>query len=125
MLNELIDKEPGAYTDMYGRLCRFPKHKAETYSLKESTSDRAKAAQIRDLAANLKGVLYFQKDIALPEALRRRGVTEEKFLQGRLSSANRLSQYTVMCALRSSRAALQAHVFWLRRVTRSQIVASY
>ncbi|MCP4471628.1 MAG: helicase, partial [Gammaproteobacteria bacterium] len=110
VLNELIDKEPSAYTDTKGRQCRFPNHQAKTYPLKESESDREKADQIRDLAANLKGVLHFQKDISLPEALRRRGVTEENFLKGRLSSAKRLSQYVVMSALRSSRAALLEHL---------------
>ena len=73
-------------------------------------SDRRKAEQIRALASKLKGVLYFQKALALPIALARRGLTEEKFLQGRLSGANRLSQYAVMAALRSSRAALFEHL---------------
>jgi hypothetical protein len=110
VLNELIDKDPAAYTDAKGRRCRFPKHNADTYSLNESPDDRQKADQIREIAAQLKGVLYFQKDIVLPKALARRGLTEDKFLQGRLSGANRLSQYAVMSALRSSRAALFEHL---------------
>ena len=110
VLNRLIDKDPSAYTDSTGRRCRFPKHKARTYTLNESDSDRQNADQIRDLASQLKGVLYFQKTIALPKALARRGLTEDKFLQGRLTGANRLSQYAVMSALRSSRAALYEHL---------------
>jgi len=110
VLNQLIDKDPAAYTDAKGRRCRFPKHNADMYSLNESSDDRQKADQIRELAAQLKGALYFQKDIILPKALARRGLTEEKFLQGRLSGANRLSQYAVMSALRSSRAALFEHL---------------
>ena len=110
VLNRLIDQNPTAYTDANGRQCRFPKHKAQTYSLKESESDRKKADQIRELASKLKGVLYFQKDIVLPKALSRRGLTEEKFLLGRLNGANRLSQYAIMSALRSSRAALLEHL---------------
>lgn len=110
VLNQLIDKDPAAYTDAKGRRCRFPKHKAETYGLNESADDRGKAEQIRALSSQLKGVLYFQKDIILPKALARRGLTEEKFLQGRLRGANRLSQYSVMSALRSSRAALFEHL---------------
>jgi len=110
VLNQLIDEDPAAYTDAKGRRCRFPKHNAETYGLNESSNDRKKADQIRELASQLKGVLYFQKDIVLPKALARRGLTEEKFLQGRLTGANRLSQYTVMSALRSSRAALLEHL---------------
>ena len=110
VLNQLIDKDPAAYTDAKGNRCRFPKHRAETYGLNESASDRRSAEQIRDLASQLKGVLYFQKELALPKALAKRGLTEEKFLQGRLSGANRLSQYSVMAALRSSRAALYEHL---------------
>jgi hypothetical protein len=110
VLNQLIDKNPAAYTDAKGRRCRFPKHKAETYGLNESAADRKKADEIRDLSSQLKGVLYFQRDIVLPKALARRGLTEEKFLQGRLRGANRLSQYSVMSALRSSRAALHEHL---------------
>ena len=110
VLNRLIDKDPSAYTDATGRRCRFPKHKARTYSLKESESDRIKADKIRELSSKLKGILYFRKDIALPKALSRRGLTEEKFLQGRLNGANKLSQYSVMSALRSSRAALLEHL---------------
>jgi SNF2-related domain/Helicase conserved C-terminal domain len=110
VLNQLIDKNPSAYTDANGRQCRFPKHKAKTYALNESPSDRSNADKIRELAGQLKGVLYFQKDIALPKALARRGLTEEKFLQGRLRGANRLAQYSVMAALRSSRAALYEHL---------------
>lgn len=110
VLNELINKEPSAYTDMKGRQCRFPKHSAKTYPLDESDSDREKAKQIRELTAKLKGVLYFRKEISLPTALQRRGLTEEKFLQGRLNGANKLSQYSVMSALRSSRAALLEHL---------------
>lgn len=110
VLNRLIDLDPSAYTDTNGRRCRFPIHKAHTYSLNESESDRAKAGKIRELSSQLKGILYFQKEIALPKALSRRGLTEEKFLKGRLNGANKLSQYTVMSALRSSRAALLEHL---------------
>ena len=66
VLNQLIDKDPTAYTDAKGRQCRFPNHKAETYGLNESSSDREKANRIRELSSQLKGVLYFQKDIVLP-----------------------------------------------------------
>lgn len=110
VLNQLIDADPDAYTDDKGRQCRFPKHRAETYPLRESTDDRVKAEQIRELSSDLKGILYFQKDIVLPKALARRGLTEDQYLQGRLKGANRLSQYAVMAALRSSRAALIEHL---------------
>lgn len=110
VFNDLIDQDPSAYTDAKGRPCRFPQHKAQTYDLDESAADRRKAEEIRELAGQLKGVLYFRKDIVLPQALRRRGLTEERFLQGRLNGANKLSQYSVMSALRSSRAAVFEHL---------------
>ena len=118
VLNDLIDQNPSAYTDSRGRPCRFPRHQAETYALHESAADRQKAEQIRDLAGKLKGVLYFRKDIVLPQALRRRGLTEEKFLLGRLNGANKLSQYAVMSSLRSSRAALMEHLLGTTEATR-------
>lgn len=31
VLNELIDREPEAYRDHRGRLCRFPRHKPKVY----------------------------------------------------------------------------------------------
>ena len=110
VLNQLIDQEPEAYKDAQGRPCRFPEHKTDTYSLNESAEDRARAEEIRALAADLKGVLYFQKELALPLALRRRGITEEQFLQGRRRGASKLAQYAVMAALRSSTAALFEHL---------------
>ena len=124
-LNDMIDKDPAAYTNANGHLCRFPKHYAETYALYESASDCEKATQIRDLAGKLKGVLYFQKDIVLPEALKRRGLTEEKFLKGRLSGANRLSQYTVMSALRSSRAALFEHLLGTAEAAKKSNISDF
>lgn len=110
VLNRLIDKEPAAYTDSRGRQCRFPSHEADTYDLNETATDRDKGARIRELAGKLKGLLFFRKPIALPRSMRQRGVTEEAFLQGRLNGASRLSDYLIMSALRSSRAALVEHL---------------
>ncbi len=125
VLNDLIKKEPEAYTDAKGRQCRFPTHRAKTYKLNEAEADCEKARQIRDLAINLKGVLHFRKDISLPEALRRRGVTEVNFLKGRLSSAKRLSQYVVMSALRSSRAALLEHLLGTKEATQRTHISGF
>lgn len=110
MLNQLIEKDPDAYRDAKGNPCRFPKHEAQIYMLRESEADREKAARIRDLAGDLHGIMYFRREIVLPEQLRRRGVTEEKYLAGRLKAAKKLSQYMVMSSLRSSRAALIDHL---------------
>lgn len=110
MLNDLIARDPEAYRDRSGRLCRFPKHNAKTYRFDEPAEDREKADRIRALAGTLNGVLYFHKEIVLPKVLQRRGVTEERYLQGRLAAATKLSQYLVMSSLRSSRAALFEHL---------------
>ena len=125
VLNRLIDQDPSAYVDANGRQCRFPKHKARTYSLKESESDREKAERIRALASKLKGVLYFQKVIVLPKALSRRGLSEEKFLQGRVNGANKLSQYAVMSALRSSRAALLEHLIGTSKASKRSNIEGF
>jgi len=110
MLNELIEKNPDAYLDAKGNPCRFPTHKANIYELNETKTDRHNAARIRELAGELHGVMYFRREILLPEQLKKRGVTEEKYLSGRLKAAQKLSQYMVMSSLRSSRAALLDHL---------------
>lgn len=106
MLNDLIAKNPESYRDATGRPCRFPKHKAEVYSLNEPEKDRELAARIRKLAGDLKGVLFFRKTIEMPAILRKRGYSEERYLEGRLKAASKLAQYMVMRDLRSSRTAL-------------------
>lgn len=110
VLNELIAREPDAYRDAAGRRCRFPKHRPRIYELDEPSDDRILADEIRELAGGLRGVLHFRKPVALPATLARRGVSEERFLQGRLRAACKLSQYMVMQSLRSSRAALIEHL---------------
>jgi superfamily II DNA or RNA helicase len=110
MLNELIERDPEAYRDAAGRRCRFPEHRARIYRLDEPSSDCRIADEIRELAGRLKGVLHFQKAIVLPRNLARRGVSEERFLAGRLRAATKLSQYMIMQSLRSSRAALIEHL---------------
>jgi hypothetical protein len=110
MLNELIAREPDAYRDASGRRCRFPRHRPRIYNLDEPASDRALAEEIRTLAGELNGVLHFRRPVALPPALKRRGVSEQQFLDGRLRAATKLSQYMIMQSLRSSRAALIEHL---------------
>lgn len=109
-LNELIDRDPQAYRDRQGRLCRFPRHRPKVYQLHETEDDRAIAAEIRSLAAQLHGVTHFVRPIEMPEVLRRQGVSEDRYLQGRLGSARKLAGYQIMSALRSSRAALLEHL---------------
>lgn len=110
LLNRLIDREPELYVDKDGRRCRFPKHKPKTYKLHESAKDRELAAEIRVLADRLYAVTHFQNPIEMPEVLRRRGATEEHFLNGRLSSAKKIARFQIMKSLRSSRMALAEHI---------------
>jgi len=110
MLNALIDRNPDQYRDKNGRPCRFPKHEPRTYQLNETRRDRKIATQIRALADELYAVTHFTKPVEMPEILRRQGVSAERYLQGRLSSAKKLARYVIMASLRSSRAALVEHV---------------
>ena len=110
MLNQLIDREPEKYVDKNGKQCRFPKHKSKVYTLKEGSKDRGLASKIRELASQLYAVTHFQNPIEMPLTMIKRGVTEEKFLEGRLKSAKTIARYMVMASLRSSRQALGEHV---------------
>lgn len=109
-LNSLVDREPEHYLDKDGRQCRFPRHRPQVYSLEEPESDKVLAKQIRELADGLYGVTHFIRPIEIPETLKRRGISEEQYLQGRLKGANKLARYMLMSCLRSSRAALIEHV---------------
>jgi superfamily II DNA or RNA helicase len=109
-LNALIDREPEAYVDADGRPCRFPGHRARTYALGESDATRATARRIGEVADRLRGVAHFQRPLVMPDALRRQGVTETRYLEARLRSAHLLSRHMVMRSLRSSRAALMEHL---------------
>jgi len=110
MLNQLIDREPEHYVDKDGRQCRFPKHKSKVYTLKESKKDRRLASDIRALADQLYAVTHFKNPIEMPLTMIKRGVSEEKFLEGRLKSAKTIARYMIMASLRSSRPALGEHI---------------
>jgi len=110
VLNGLIEREPEHYVDKDGRKCRFPRHKPIVYTLDEPDNDRKLAQQVRDLSDQLVGATHFVKIIEMPEILRQQGVSEESYLQGRLTSAKKLARYVVTSSLRSSRAALVEHL---------------
>ena len=109
-LNAMVDEAPTAYRDADGKPCRYPKHRAHTYSLHESDADRELARQIRATADRLRGIALISGRLEMPEVLSREGWTEEKYLESRLRTASRLSAYLVMATLRSSAAALFEHV---------------
>ena len=109
-LNKQVDKDPQAYCDQDGNRCRFPDHLPKVYKLSESTSDCALAEKIQQLTDELHGVTHFIKPIDMPAVLRDQGVSESRYLEGRLHSAKKLARYIVMASLRSSRAALLEHI---------------
>jgi len=110
VLNNLIQREPEQYIDKTGRQCRFPRHKPLVYPLQEPQGDREIAKRIHQLADQLMGATHFVRKIEMPKVLRQKGVSEDRYLQGRLSSAKKLARYVVTSSLRSSRAALAEHV---------------
>jgi superfamily II DNA or RNA helicase len=110
VLNSLVDREPEKYKNRLGEECRYPEHRARTYALNESATDRAIARDIREAARELKGLTQLRKDLRIPRALVTEGVTPQQYLAQRLSSARGLARYFVDSALRSSRAALLEHI---------------
>src|SRR5690606_615000 len=61
-------------------------------------------------SSQLFGVTHFVKAIELPDVLKKAGVTEEAYLDGRLHSAKKLVRYIILSSLRSSRAAVIEHI---------------
>lgn len=109
-LNKLVEKNPSAYCDQDGTPCKFPMHLPKVYRLDESGRDRALAAEIQNLTSELYGVTHFIKPVDMPGILRRQGLSESRYLEGRLVSAKKLTRYIIMASLRSSRAALMEHI---------------
>jgi Helicase conserved C-terminal domain/SNF2-related domain/PLD-like domain len=109
-LNDLVAQDPDAYRHpTTKRVCRYPEHLAKTYSTGETTGDRAVADQIRGHAVSLTGVSLLGKSLAVPATLAR-DYTDQRWLQMRLGSASGLASYHVLSAMRSSTAALLAHL---------------
>jgi hypothetical protein len=109
-LNQLVDEQPEAYRDNNGRLCRYPRHKTEAYSLEDAGPDGPLAAHIRAAAHELTGIGLIHKPIEFPESMAREGMDEAKYLKARLLGARKLAEYLVMSALRSYKVALLEHL---------------
>jgi hypothetical protein len=109
--NALIDRDPNRYCNRQGDPCRYPRHEARYYRLKESRADRKIGAEITQLARTLRGVLMFRKPLELTRAMRDLGWAPDKYVAMRLHSARALARYQVRVALRSSRAALWEHLY--------------
>ncbi len=116
-LNLMVDQSPHLYIDHRGKKCRYPKHSPQLYDTGETVLDKRLALEIRKLAQNLKGVALLEKEMELPEALRREGWSEEAYLVGRLQAIKSLSAYNIMSRLRSSKAALYEHLLGTAQTT--------
>jgi hypothetical protein len=109
MLNAMVDEQPAAYRDDFGKMCRYPEHLSRTYQTDECAADQEIARQIRELAGQLKGLALLRSGLDMPESLR--GVVDEQvYIRGRLQGARGLALYHLMSRLRSSRAALIEHL---------------
>jgi hypothetical protein len=80
------------------------------YSLEESDPDKETATRIRIEAGKLVGIALIARPIEMPEVLSHEGWDEQKYLNSRLLGINKLSEYLIMSALRSSKAALLEHL---------------
>lgn len=109
-LNRLVERDPERYRDPSGRVCRYPEHRPRTYECSEPTEDLELATRIREAASRLRGLTRFAKPLELPELLRREGITEERYLAGRLRGAAALAAHEVAAGLRSSRVRLLEHL---------------
>jgi hypothetical protein len=115
LLNDMVDQEPEAYLNALGNPCRYPIHESRIYDLDESAEDITLAERIGELANELIGMIWFEKELRLPawqERLHQIPLIEreQSCLERRLSSARALARHLVMSHLRSSRAALVEHL---------------
>lgn len=108
MLNRMIDANPEAFRDKHGRLCRYPKHLSKVYYCDRSEQDCQLARRIRETATQLRGLIYLQKPIEVPEFFNGTG---EQYLESRLNSAAALVMYNIIASLRSSRICLLEHIY--------------
>ena len=108
MLNARVAEEPERYRDAAGRICRYPRHEAESYACDGDPKDRAVARLVSDLASQLKGIVRLRSSFIRPAYS---PLTDQQYLEQRLRGAGGLAAYMVMDALRSSRAALLEHLY--------------
>ncbi|MBN2428269.1 MAG: helicase [Deltaproteobacteria bacterium] len=109
MLNAMVDENPAAYRDDFGKTCRYPEHRSKTYATGETADDQKIAAEIRELATELKGLVNLRSGVEVPEALKK-VIDEDSYIRGRLRGAKGLALYHLMSRLRSSKAALIEHL---------------
>ena len=108
-INEIIDRRPEAFTDQFGKLCRFPKHVCNIYPVRQEGKDVELGKEIDSLCGKLKGIIYLRRLILTKKQIRE-GTDPQNFVNGRMKSAPALSRYNIKNSLRSSRAALIEHL---------------
>lgn len=110
--NELIDREPAAYTNAQGNRCRYPTNKADIYVTEETEEDERCIDEIRAALAKLHGIIFIHQTLKLPMASRLQGRQDaaQRWAKQMLQGAKALAAYHVMAALRSSRVAALEHI---------------
>ena len=108
-LNKMIAREPQAYKNANGHLCKYPKTIPETYTTGETKNDKIIAQQIQLLLLELKGINYLQ-NLNFPTYLEKE---EEKklYLLQRFKSAPALAAFEIKSSLRSSHCALYEYLY--------------
>lgn len=109
-LNQTALANPDLYRDpKSGRVSRYPDIAPQTYSTGETFEDSQVAEQIRAAGKDLKGLTDLAgSTITKPDHLLHRD--DADYLRQRLGSAQGLTQYRVLSAMRSSKAALLEHL---------------
>ncbi len=109
-LNELIQREPEAYSDKFGNRAKFPEVKNHTYNTNESSKDIAIANKINEAAKNLKGLIYLRK-FKIPVYINKDDSSKvDSYYKRRLNAAKAFTAYHIRNSMRSSRVALVEHI---------------
>ena len=106
-LNRMIEEEPEAYRDRFGRPCKYPREKNLLYSTGETPEDRRLAREIDALGKELQGFIWLRKSLHDWS----QGQLQAQGLKVRLAAAKALAAYNIKAMLRSSRAALIEHIY--------------
>jgi superfamily II DNA or RNA helicase len=105
-INREIDRNPGAFKNRMGVPCRYPKQLSVYYRVESASEDDELAAEINDLAKQLKGLAFLRTWKSSDTILDYWEGDLKEYVSMRIKAANGLSQYHIRKNLRSSRAAL-------------------